>query len=249
MTVPANLTAPLLATGFAVDAVIFDGTNDEMNRGGGLTGAADGKQGLVSAWINFQGGDGALQQIFSNTGGFFEFRKSADNTLRVAAADALGNGILQINSSTTYTAASGWLPIAASWNLATGATHLFVGGVDVEAAGAVATDENIDYTRADWFFGNWDVSSARLNAFAAEMYFTTTYLDISIPANLRRLRSSGRKPANPGASGALVTGTSPLVYFSVRPGQVASVFATNRGTGGDFAITGALAIAPSSPSD
>lgn len=68
----------------------------------------------------------------------------------------------------------------------------------------------------------------------------------TIPEATRRLfiDASG-KPVYLGASGELPTGTPPAVFFS----GDASSFATNKGTGGPFTLTGSLTNASTSPSD
>lgn len=70
--------------------------------------------------------------------------------------------------------------------------------------------------------------------------------DIS-EATRRKFISANGKPVNLGANGETPTGTAPRVFFK-RDGA-ASTFATNRGTGGAFTLTGTLTNASTSPSD
>jgi hypothetical protein len=89
-----------------------------------------------------------------------------------------------------------------------------------------------------------------LNGCLAEFWLAPgTYLDLTTAANIALFRGADGKPVDLGADGSLPTGSAPLIYLSCRPGDAASAFATNRGTGGDFTITGSLDVASTNPSD
>ena len=233
---------------FEVDAVTFDGTNDYMRRGGELTGAADGKVGLLSFWYK-SNRDGTTDQdfIFNITGYFYCRKLAGDNKIWVIGTSAPGPQVLNINS-TAVLIASGWTHFMASWNLAATTTHLYINGVDAKTQ-TTATDTDIDYVRAgpNWSIGDNLAGTNLIQGDVAELIFALEYLDLSVAANRAKLYSG--KPVDPGDDGSLVTGTAPIIYQSVRTGDAATVFATNKGSGGNFAITGALAIAATSPSD
>ena len=238
------------AIGFQVDAVVFDGSNDYMNRGADLTGNADSKVGIISLWIKFNGNDGVASTIFENTSDYCRLAQLATNKIEMTAANSVGAAILTVTSTGTYVASATWHHIAASWNLATPVAHLYIDGANVEAGGSTETDDTIDYTRADHSVGALVGGTQKTHADVAELYINyAEFLDISVAANLEKLRSAAGKPVDLGADGSTPTGTQPIVYFSVRPGDAATVFATNKGSGGNFTITGALAIAATSPSD
>lgn len=74
-------------------------------------------------------------------------------------------------------------------------------------------------------------------------------LDLSVTANRRKFISASGKPVDLGADGSTPTGTAPAIFLSIPNGGTPANFANNLGTGGSFAITGALTLAPSSPSD
>jgi hypothetical protein len=65
----------------------------------------------------------------------------------------------------------------------------------------------------------------------------------------QRFISADGKPVTLGPDGRLATGNVPLVYQHLADAESVANFATNRGGGGNFAITGALATASTSPSD
>jgi hypothetical protein len=65
------------------------------------------------------------------------------------------------------------------------------------------------------------------------------------PATIAKFFSAAGKPVALGADGSTPTGTAPRIFFS---GDNSS-FATNKGTGGSFTLTGSLTNASTSPSD
>ena len=90
----------------------------------------------------------------------------------------------------------------------------------------------------------------KLKGFFAEVSFAFGQsLDFSIVSNRRKFLSAGGKPVFLGADGSLPTGTAPIIYQHLDDGEAVANFATNRGTGGDFTITGTLDTGSTSPSD
>jgi len=163
------------------------------------------------------------------------------------------SNLLAMNTS-AFTAGASWLHVLASWNtnftVGNKLHHLYVNNVSdkvvsVDSAGAGGT--RVDAT--NWATGARTDGTLKLDGCAAEIYFAIDqFLDFSDAANRAKFILNG-KPVDLGAGGSLPTGTAPIVYFSVRPGDAATAFATNRGTGGNFSITGSLDLASTSPSD
>ena len=235
----------------------FDGTNDFMTTGADLTGNADAKTGLCSCWVRLDGGDGAGLPILANAttvGGSttrFFFLRAASNVFGVIASNSSNTTILSMGSTATYTAdGSTWYNVLISWDLAsTTSRFIYVNDVDVTPVSpTVYTNDTIDYTVADWSAGGIPSGGNKMNGCLAELYFTNTYLDLSIVANRRRFISGSGKPVYLGATGQLPTGTQPLVYQRIADGGAASTFATNIGSGGNFSITGTLDLGSTTPS-
>lgn len=257
------MTAPVLASMggpplIVVDSADFDGTNDYITRGAGLTGAADSKTGILSFWLRLDGGDGSTQIILngnSAVGGnsanevFSVFRHSSNN-LQIFGKNAAGLGRLHMQTSGTLLAGSAWNHVFAAWDLASiPAAGLYINGLSDESL-TIYTDDSLDYTNADWAIGAYPGGTIKLNGVIAELYFAPgQWINPNIVANRRLWRSSSGKPVYLGPTGAGPTGTAPLVYQSLADGEAVANFATNRGTGGNFTITGTLDTASSSPSD
>jgi len=228
-------------------AVTFDGTNDYMTRGAALTGLADGKEGTCSFWIKLNGGDAGAMSIIEGATNAFWIQRPADNTFRIQAYNAAAGAILVYYSSTTYTAGATWLNVLWSWNQA-GTSYLYVNDVNKKTA-QTQDNDTIDYdASANWGIGGQSGGGQKLNADLAELWFDDAAINFSVEANRRKFITATGKPAQLLADGS-GPGIQPIVYQSVRPGDAATVFATNRGTGGNFSITGTLAIAATSPSD
>lgn len=234
------------------DSADFDGTNDYMTRGAGLTGAADSKTGILSLWIRLDGGDGATMAILRSTvaANQFLFLHNSSNIFSLGGDNSAGTEILLLQSNTAYTAGATWLHFLASWDLANAAGHLYINGTSDLAAGSTLTDDTLDYTLADWGIGAQVDGNLKLNGCLAEFYFAPgQYLDFSNAYNRRKFISATGKPVSLGATGSLPTGTAPLVYQRVADAAAVATFATNLGSGGDFSITGTLATGSTSPSD
>lgn len=227
------------------DAADFDGTNDYMSRGADLSGNADGKTGTVSFWFRMDGGNGAAQYLLSNSTDRFLILRQTNNTLTVAGKDSADAVRMLADTTATFTAGATWNHIAVSWDLAAGpAIQMYLNGV---SHGSVSgADANIDYTAADWTVGAAGGGN-KFNGCMAEIWFSKTRIDLS--TGIKKFRSAGGKPVHLGATGALPTGTAPIVYLHLDDGEAVANFATNRGTGGNFTITGTLDTASTSPSD
>lgn len=237
---------------FPIKAVTFDGTNDYMTRGADLTGNADGKVGLLSFWIKLgASSDGAESYIFVNNvgsaSGYFRVYKGSTNDIFVWGFSAGPATTIALRSTAIALESRGWFHVLASWDVANNKGHLFIDGVDVESTETI-NDVATDYTGTNWGLGAKSDGNAKTDADLAEFYFALEYLDITSAANIQKFILNG-EPVYLGIDGSTPTGTAPIVYFSVRSSDAATVWATNKGSGGNFSITGALAIAASSPSD
>ena len=233
-----------------VESADFDGTNDYMLRGGSLTGAADGKTGIVSFWYRVDGGDGVARILISNTDNATRINHiGVDNTIQITAGNAALTQIMGIKTSAKL-ASSTWLHILASWDLSTTTTNLYVNDVSDKTIITATVNDTIKYTEANWSIGALVGGTSKLNGCIADFYYAPNqYLDFSIADNRRKFISADGKPVNLGTDGSLPTGTAPIIYFHLDPAEAPADFATNRGTGGNFSITGALTAGSTSPSD
>ena len=240
------------AAAFTCDAADFDGTNDWMTRGADLTGIEDSKLGTVSIWFRLDGGDSAARRLFScnltsAAAGFFINREST-NRLRIVGRTSAGTTILDMVTTPTYIAGATWYNLLASWDMAA-ASHLYVNDAAPALTTNTRTDGTIDYTKGNVGIGARVDGAEKFNGCLAEVFFHTTYIDLSVEANRRKFITAGLKPVDLGADGSTPLGVQPLVYQRIADGGLAASFATNLGSGGDFTITGTLDVCDSSPTD
>lgn len=242
---------PLLGGNWRAGGADFDGTNDYMTRGA-LTGAVDSKTGILSAWIRLDGGDGTDMMIFDGIAGLLSgLQRTIGNKFLIEfqSPGSTGAAELSIITTSSYVASATWRHVLFSWDTAALASHCYVN--DVNDKGAV-TISNIalDYTDANWAIGTAQALDKRLNGCLAEFYFAPgQYLDFAVVANRRKFISAKGKPVHLGVNGALPTGTAPIIYLGVRKEEAVGNFSINRGTGGNFTITGTLDPASTSPSN
>lgn len=240
-----------------VDGADFDFTNDFLRREGQLTGLADSKSGIFSCWVRTDT-DGVSQFLLA-TGGLATARlsviKAGTNLFIITAANDIGNPILSLRTTTSYTAGATWRHLLASWKLDVAlARRFYVNDVD-DTNAPTFTDGTIDYTDdasgGSWGVGaNWVSGASKFDGGMAELYFAPgQYLDFSLVANRRKFISASGKPVHLGSDGSLPTGIAPIIYLHLDDAETADNFATNRGTGGGFTNQSTLVTTSTSPSD
>ena len=250
MSIHQTLFATYANPMIVCDSADFDGTDDFLTRTTGLTGAVDSKSGIFSCWYRIDGGNATERYLFINGVDSFRVGHFSDNLIYVIGRTVGGVGILIQTTSSAFVTGAAWIHVLASWDLAIGAFHLYVNDVSDVAGGGTLTDDTIDYTVASWGLGAAASGSNKLNGVLADLYFAPgQYLDFSNPYFRRKFISASGKPVHLGTTGALPTGTAPIVYQHLDDGEAVANFATNRGTGGDFTINGTLTTGSTSPSD
>lgn len=157
--------------------------------------------------------------------------------------------ILDISTTATFLSGPTWRHILASWDLAVpGARHLYINDVS-DISATIFTNDTIDYTLGDWTIGRRAWLAGFFDGCLAETVFHLGYLDLSVEANRRKFITASGKPVNLGDDGSLPFGAAPIVYQRRRVGEAVANFATNRGSGGNFSISGSLSAGSTSPSD
>lgn len=218
----------------------FNGVDTRLTRGGPLTGAADSPTATVSYWIRKNNADYGV--IYSNP----DSSVSADgqNNPSVFLLDTANANGVEWNSVVTIND-NAWHHIIASVNFSAGQWACYIDGAPEPAPLIVGTPGVVHLSSAEWAIGDQLSSHAWWHGDIAEVFISTGYLDLSVPANLRKFWNAGA--IDLGADGSLPFGSPPLVYLSARSGDAASVFATNRGTGGGFTSAGTFALSDSGP--
>jgi len=216
--------------GYIPFATEFDGSADYYLRGGELTGVSDGKKGLLSFWVRFDGNEGAQSSILRSTSSRLNVHRRTDNTLRFVLTNTAAGTIWLWDTTTTYPNSTSWIHILASWDLGNSFDEVFINDV-AESSATTFLNEIIDYTDTDIAIGARPDGLTQLNGAISELYFNTAEtLDITVVANRRKFITADFKPVDLGPSGYKPTGTAPLVYLRTQ----FNGFGQNSGTGGDF---------------
>lgn len=211
----------------------FDGAADYLNRGAGLTGAADGKVGTVSFWARIDGGDGTDRHVLHGSSSNVQVYINA-NVLRVYMRTAASGLVIDTRSSTAKMAdGSTWIHFLASWDAGNAISHVYVDDSD-DKNEVANNDATIDYTIATWGIGAKNTGATPFNGAVAELYFALEYLDLSVTANRREFIDASGYPVDLGPSGYKPTGTAPILYMKTQFNNCG----LNSGTGGDFTING-----------
>jgi hypothetical protein len=224
-----------------------------MTRGSGLVGAADSKTGIFSVWLNPALGprqNAALLVGDLSSGKVYIYLRHplGDTTIAYFVVETSTAGFCSTVTPADIPVNAGWIHILCSWDTSTNTRHIYVDDV-VNQDPSSFSNNNIDYTNPDWGVGN--IFSDSYQGDMAELYFAPgQFLDFSVVANRRKFISVYGKPVDLGATGSIPTGTAPIMYHHIADGGTANTeFPVNKGTGGNFTVTGTLTNSSTSPSD
>lgn len=232
------------AVAYETSASDYDGVSDYQRRGVDLTGIADGKTGIISSWLRIDGGDGTTRTYFANASNRIAVLLSASNRVQVIARNSAATVILNLIGTVNHLAGATWLHALASWDLANGLGHIYVTDAD-ETSTITNTNDIIDYTTGDYSIGAQTNGAQKYNGCLSEVFFHTSYLDISVESNRRKFIDANGKPVSLGEDGSTPLGVQPLLY--VPTGDASG--AGNKGTGGAFTTEGALDACTTNPSN
>lgn len=212
--------------------------SDYAKRGGGLTGAVDGKQLTFVGWIYIaSGSSGRLIAGVSTLGGTTGLTRvalDANNSVFLIGNNAAATVICDIRSSPLTSDV--WHHVMISVDLSdTGKRHIYIDGVSNLAVITTYTNDTLDLTIADWGVLNYPGGGVgtQFSGGAADFWFDDSYIDFSLLANREKFLRNGQ-PTLLGFTGERPTGSSPLIFMSGEE----DVWHMNVGTGGGFTLTG-----------
>lgn len=239
------------ASGFAVQGVAFDGVLDWLELVTPFQGVADTKTVTGSLWFR-RVALGKTQCIGPEAAG-----SNAPNQLEFTDTDSFrlvwrkaGGGVACDLLTSAVTDTASWHHVVFSVDLADASRkHMYLDGAS-SLFTAYWADTLLDNTGSQWGLFADNGGDSKYQGEVAELWLAMgTYLDLSQASNREKFRSPAGKPVDLGQTGEAPTGVAPTIYLSSRPGGSPNQFAQNRGSGGGFAVHGALALAATSPSD
>jgi hypothetical protein len=233
---------------FTPDAIVFEG-DTYFQRGAALTGAAASRTGWVSFWYQPIANDANSHTIFASSSSRILVQRDVANKIRVTLTD--GTNTLAFRTATTIVNGAAMSHFCASWdtNAAAGARTFQMyrdGASDVETLTDTGVAFNIPYNLTNWAFGSIVGGGGNFASGVLKEFLFNAGESVNWASNIGRVYSSGR-PVDPGPAGALVSGSTPLVYATARSGEAATAFKVNRGSGGNFSLTAGAEILASLP--
>jgi hypothetical protein len=214
------------------------GMPDRMDRGANLNGVADSSQGTISFWIDptaldFNAGD-QPNLLASNT---FSIQALLDQNGTLGLYTTDGASEFYVNGSTDITGLTGFHHLLMWWdtNAAPGSRTIGIALDGISETITILSDTGSAFSAPHTAAADWSILGANNDMAIAELWFdTVTETDDT------KFRTALGEPVDLGSDGSIPTGVAPAVYLSIRDAQAAAEFATSRGTGGDFTITGSL---------
>lgn len=226
------------ASDYDGDAARFEAVS-RLTRTSAYSGAGSSFVGTFSAWINITGAPASRQAIMDT--GVLDFEITLADTIRFS----LSIGAMEWQTAKTYTDTipDGWIHILASWDTNFSAGNKLFQLYVNDVADVGSKIDNVAATSIAWNEIGIDIGfgggTRYLYAEMTEYYHNiATRLDLSVESNRRKFISAAGTPVNLGSDGSVPTGTAPIAYLKLDPTDAAAAIATNRGTGGDFTLSG-----------
>jgi len=237
---------------FAPTGVIFDGTNDYITATP-LGSSSDSTVMSASFWVNMESTVGP-SVIYCNDFGHVMGQCQIETSGAIKVMSFL-NGSQTTYRQTTGTpigTGDGWQHVGYKYTTDPYGLTVYVDGsaeaaVSIYSVGSAFTmDNTTNFDRV----GDDRAAGSKNHFELAELWVDFGQsVDFSDTATREKFRDSDGQPVDLGADGTTPTGTAPDVYLSVREGEAAAAFITNRGLGNNFVQTGALALSATNPGD
>jgi len=247
LTFPTGLYAPPPVTGYTTDAVTFDGVSDDINMATWNTAPTDSGMFSASFWI-LRGNEGN-DTIMEHGSQRVRIQAGAGENISITVSDNVGTIIQRGNSVAGTLPISVWTHVGVSADVNSGDTsNLRISIQDVPQAVNYLNlgTGDIELSANDVTIGASNTGTQRTAMDLADFwYFPGVFLDWDLLATRRLFIDASGKPVDLGATGNTPTGSSPPVFCK----GDATTFPNNLGTDNPFVVTGALANAPTSPSD
>ena len=199
-------------------------------------------------WIKNDSWSGS-NNIFSTAAGSAMPSGNVNTSGQIGHNHYLNSGnYFYVTQTSTGMSVDTWHYVHGRINVGTYDWKLWIDGVDQSwsnaGPGSGWTITNLD---ENFFIGaNGVAHSGPSDFYLSEFWMDDTDIDMDSSAVRDAFVLAGA-PVDFGADGSGPTGSQPNVYCSIRSGGSASDFGTNRGSGGDFTITGTLDLVTDGP--
>jgi hypothetical protein len=219
---------------------VFNGSDQRLERNSALTGIANSKTFTISfAFQRNVTGAGNERIVELTTGGSDRFSIKYDGTsiIEIFAASSSGDVLAAKFTAPTMVTGRNYV-LTISIDLAnTSNRYVYFNGQAASVTWNTYVDSAIQFAPAspDWCIGaSVPAGPGRYyNGQLGALWFNTSYINLSVPANLAKFVTGtgiDAAPADLGATGQLPTGTSPILYLPM----YSNAPSRNYGTGGDI---------------
>lgn len=221
----------------------FDGSNDYLTRGA-LTGAANGNAGTLVYTIETTTVGGSFAVVWSrtNNAGVQSLLVSGGD-ITLSLRDASSAGIVAVQHTPSASLLDG-TPHTVHWSWDTAAQRLELaidGAAQSLGTPTWSSTNAVGYAAATgWRVGASNTGSDKLLGCLGDVFFDTAAETRAGTSDGRAAFHDGTRAVFLGADGSLPTGSQPIVCLSRQGSDAPDDLATNRGTGGDFTVVGAL---------
>jgi len=233
----------------------FDGVDDKLSRSNTPSGLVDGKQFTFQCVFNPNNIASNNTIISFSTIGNQRFAiwHNNDGQLSLFGRNSSGTTILNATvTNPTFVIGRNYV-VTVSLDLANSAArHIYINGVAATSVTwSTYTNANIDFAFTDE--ASYDIGCANgtvnfFNGRLGALWFNTSYIDLSVAANLAKFVTGtgiNAAPVDPGGTGQLPTGVSPIIYLPMYSNSASR----NSGTGGDFPAFGGNFVGARGPNE
>lgn len=219
----------------------LDGAADYLSRTTAPTGIADGKQFTLHCAFSCDTPNVAQRIINFSTNTAYRFAVFVftSGDIQIFGVNPSGITVLDGVTAAGVVVANRNYTVDISIDLTSTANRfLYVNGQSVSVTWNTYTDDNIDFaiaTTPRYHIGASPTPSQYFNGRLGAVWFNTSYIDLSVPANLAKFVTGtgiNAKPVDLGATGELPTGSSPFIYLPMYGNDAGR----NYGTGGNFTV-------------
>ncbi len=199
--------------------------------------------GLVNGPYPFGGGSTA----FPNFGGvytlFVRHEDSSVDNIQILPRSA--SGYIKIVTPTGGYTLNEWNCLMFSFDTASSPTKFRVYINDTQkSSGTVTTASGIQSNLLNAsYIGAKVFNNPAFVGAVAEYYLNFgEFVEFDTESERRKFINADGTPVDLGSDGSTPTGTSPMIYLSLREGETADQFAVNRGIGADFTVQGSVSV-------
>lgn len=216
----------------------LDGVADYLSLTTAPTGISDGTAFTFASTFNLDAATSVLLNFSSGTGSPKLLIRVFTSYLEITARNSAGTTILSATSPVFYVSNRNF-HLALSIDLTdTGKRSVYINGSAVSMTWTTYTNDNIDFniaTNPRCYVGRDNDGTFYFNGRLGNVFFHTSYIDLSNAANLAKFVTGtgiDAKPVDPGADGSTPLGVQPLIYLPMYGNNAGK----NYGSGGDFTV-------------